>query len=207
MSARAFEWAAAAAAARSGQGVSGDSYVVEPAAAGLLVAVVDAIGHGPEAARVATRVIDIVREHRESSLISIMEICHAELRSTRGATMSLAQLAGSSQTMSWIGVGSVAVVLQRSHAEGCSGIEHLLVRSGVVGDRVPILMPSYVDFNPGDRLIMTTDGIRRDFADALPRGRDPAELARALLREFGSQADDALVLVIRRRSRGDAPGN
>ena len=207
MTGRAFEWAAAAAAARSGQGVSGDSYVVEPVPSGLLVAVVDAIGHGPNAARVATRVVDLVREHREKSLTSIMAICHAELRSTRGATMRLVRLDGSSQAMSWIGIGSVAVVLQRSHAEGSSKIEHLLVRSGVVGDGVPILLPSSVDFNFGDRLIMTTDGIRRDFADALPGGWQPPELARTLLREYGSQADDALVLVIRRRSGVDAPGN
>src|SRR5207249_10299253 len=70
-----------------------------------------------------------------------------------------------------IWVGSVAGVLQRVGPFGSPASETLLLRSGVVGSHLPPLSASARSVNPGDTLILATDGIRRGFAEELVRAR------------------------------------
>jgi negative regulator of sigma-B (phosphoserine phosphatase) len=49
----------------------------------------------------------------------------------------------------------------------------------------------------GDMLIVATDGIRSEFLDAPLPYQEPQALANRVLARWGTQADDALVLVVR----------
>ena len=85
--------------------------------------------------------------------------CHERLRDTRGVVLSLGLFATGSLT--WLGVGNVDGVLVRS---GSGAPEQLLVRSGVVGRRLPSLELSRLTVARGDTLILATDGIDQGFA-------------------------------------------
>jgi hypothetical protein len=76
--------------------------------------------------------------------------------------------------------------------------EVLLVRGGVVGVHLPALAASIVPVAGGDTLIFATDGVRSDFVnEALPLRDPPQMLADYILARWGTQTDDALVMVVR----------
>ena len=127
---------------------------------GVLVAVVDGLGHGPEAASAAKTAIAVLEAGDERELGARFLRCHERLRDTRGVVLSLGLFATGSLT--WLGVGNVDGVLLRS---GFSAPEQLLVRGGVVGRRLPSLELSRLTVARGDTLILATDGIQSRFAE------------------------------------------
>jgi phosphoserine phosphatase RsbX len=178
-----------------GETESGDAYVVDQSGRSAFVAVIDALGHGYAAAQVARLATKTLRRHREEELDSLLQQCHTRLRGTRGATISVASFDRDRGKMTWLGVGSVAGVLSFASFVGVPHLSPLLVRSGVVGDRLPELRPATFDIRSGDMLVLATDGVRTDFAEDLSPLFDPQPLADRILRLHATGNDDALVLV------------
>jgi serine phosphatase RsbU (regulator of sigma subunit) len=172
---------------------SGDQYLVSRTAdGGVLVAVVDGLGHGPEAASAAKTAIAVLEASDERELGARFLRCHERLRDTRGVVLSLALFATGSLT--WLGVGNVDGVLLRS---GFSAPEQLLVRGGVVGRRLPSLELSRLTVARGDTLILATDGIQSRFAEDPGAAFAAPPTAERILADHGKETDDALVLVVR----------
>ena len=172
---------------------SGDQYLVSRTAdGGVLVAVVDGLGHGPEAASAAKTAIAVLEAGDERELGARFLRCHERLRDTRGVVLSLGLFATGSLT--WLGVGNVDGVLLRS---GFGAPEQLLVRGGVVGRRLPSLELSRLTVARGDTLILATDGIQSRFAEDLSAAFAAPPTAERILAEHGKETDDALVLVVR----------
>jgi len=182
---------------RPGGTESGDRHVVQPSAAGVLLAAVDGLGHGEQAAVAARLATAILEEHADEPVAALVERCHAALARTRGVVMTLASLSARDLTMSWLGVGNVAGVLARADAGGGAQQELLLLRGGVVGQKLPHLQPALLTTAAGDTLLLATDGVRSDFADSLAPGLSPQQLADRILARHGKDTDDALVLVAR----------
>src|SRR5215469_4166524 len=90
-----------------GQRESGDQYLVKALPEGVLLAVVDGVGHGPDARHAAELAIQTVEHMETSSLVSLVRCCHERLRGTRGAVLSLAFFSATDRTMTWLGVGNV----------------------------------------------------------------------------------------------------
>ena len=181
----------------AGQAENGDGYVVQPFADGVLVAAVDGLGHGREAAAAASIAAATLKELPFEPLTALFHRCHERLRHTRGVVMSVAWFQTGERTMAWLGVGNVEGVLQRGSPHGSPASETLLVRSGLVGSHLPPLRASVLSVNPGDTLIVATDGIRRGFAEEPLRAIRPRRAADRILARYARGTDDALVLVAR----------
>ena len=183
-----------------GQTVSGDLHVVTPFPDGVLVAVIDGLGHGHSAA-VAARTVSAALEGRaHESPISLLGRCHEGLKRTRGAVMSIASFNAPARRMTWVGVGNVEGMLLRSGTDGrATGQrdEALITRGGVVGYQIPPLRETEILVNGGDTLVLATDGLDGRFADALTPGDPPQRVADRILERHGKTTDDALVLVAR----------
>jgi phosphoserine phosphatase RsbX len=191
------EWAVAQ-AARQGEDVSGDAYVVAPFDGGTLVAVVDGLGHGPEAARVAQIAITTLQERPADGVEQLIRRCHDVLMGTRGVVMTLASFSASACSFSWLGVGDVEAFLFRAAPALNAGREHVLLRGGVVGYQLPPLRAAVVTVAIGDTLILATDGIDDGFTALQPsRSQPPREIAEHILARYSKGSDDALVLVAR----------
>jgi len=182
---------------RPGQNESGDEYVVRQSNNKALLAVIDGIGHGPEAAYAARVAIGVLEKSMEVNLSELIEICHRELRTTRGAVLSVASLDLSAGVMSWLGIGNVQAILLRTGGEKKSTRETLLLRPGVVGSQLPVLQPDMLQVSRGDMLFLATDGVRPEFREDLSSSELPQLAATRLLNRFGRKDDDALVLVSR----------
>lgn len=189
-----FDWGAAERAA-PGQAESGDSFCVLPSPSSLLVAVVDGLGHGPEAVAATRTALEIIADHPEDPLPVLFRRCHEGLRKTRGAVLSLVRVDRRDRTLTWAGVGNVESRLFR--AEGDPGTRSLVPAPGIVGHLLPSLRPETLELGAGDIVVLATDGVRSEFG--LEAGVDgPSEgLAERILSRHGKDDDDALVVVVR----------
>jgi hypothetical protein len=183
-----------------GEARSGDLHVVAPFPGGVLVGAVDGLGHGEEAADAAAAAAAVLISHPAEPVIPLLRKCHEALRATRGAAISLASVA-STGAVSWVGVGNVEATLFRDDA-AAHVRESLLLRGGVVGYRLPNLLPSMVSMMSRDLLVLTTDGIGRMWSVDMRLRDPPARIADDVLARFARDTDDALVLVA--RFQGDA---
>ncbi|MGE5470567.1 MAG: SpoIIE family protein phosphatase [Bacteroidota bacterium] len=180
----------------AGERHSGDAGMVCPTASGVLISVVDGLGHGTEAAAASRLAIQTCREHAGEPVMQIIARCHSALLPTRGAAMVVAAIDCGKQSLSWLGVGNVEAILLAGTPQPSRRITPLTNGSGVVGYRLPPLETRIAAIQPGDRLVFATDGVDERFAyDEIPTGT-PYEVAHAILDKHGKTGDDALVLVV-----------
>lgn len=185
-----------AAAPIPGETVTGDRAVVAFGPHSVLVAAIDGVGHGADAAAAAEVAACSLEASAAGEIASLVRECHHALARTRGAAISLARLDCREHTMTWLGVGNVEARLLRG-PEPLPTIESLLLHGGVVGHSLPRLTPQTTPVRRGDLLIYATDGIRRDFADCLVPSGSCRDIADRVLQQYALGSDDALVLVAR----------
>ena len=185
-----------------GQRVSGDLEVVHyyDHGNGALIAAIDGLGHGQEAATSARLAADMLLRHPQEKLDSLLARCHAVLRGTRGVVLSIASIDLRQAAMTWLGIGNVSGVFARAGGSRPETYlrEELLVRPGVLGyGDLPALHASAIPLRAKDVLIFATDGINRQFSDGLPFGASAQPLADHIMARHSQRNDDALVVVAR----------
>ena len=182
---------------RPGEKNSGDRHLVRAVPSGMLVAVADGIGHGSRAAEAAELAIAELATMNLPSLVTAVQRCHEKLQRTRGVVLSLALFNAMQNTMVWLSVGNVEGRLLRLNPRGGSREQTLLLRGGVVGGKVPQLVPTIVPVRYGDLLIFATDGVGSDFADDVRMSAPTQEIADRIVERHWQGTDDALVLAAR----------
>lgn len=190
------EWGVGTRALDNGA-VSGDLHVIAPFPGGVLAAVIDGLGHGPEAATAAVAAAQVLQSYPDEDLTLLLKRCHEALRSTRGVVLSAACIRAADHTMSWAGIGNVEGVLYRADSAAKPAREALLLRGGVVGYQIPPLREVVLGIRAGDMLLLATDGIGYHFSNLSPIGQDPQDVADDILTRYGKRTDDALVLAVR----------
>lgn len=190
------EWGVAA-LTLPGQSKSGDRHVVQPVPNGVLVAVIDGLGHGDEAATAAKIAVTTLERYAHESVISLLRRCQETLRETRGVVMSLALFNALDRTMTWLGVGNVEGRLLRVDPNASPQCEFLLLRGGVVGGQLPPLYASLFPVMAGDMLIFVTDGVDAPLIQEVILSDPPQQIADRILAKYSKGTDDALVLVAR----------
>ncbi len=173
-----------------GQSDCGDQHLIASFPGGVLLAAVDGLGHGEDAALAARAATAVLAAHAGAPVVNLVRQCHAELKGTRGAVMSIVSCNGTDNSMTWIGVGNVDGVVLR--ADG--GRSSLLPRGGIVGDRLPTLLPATLPLHCGDLLFLATDGIHSAFLRDLRYTDHPHELVHRIFIEHARNTDDALLM-------------
>ena len=190
------EWSVAT-RTMSGESECGDAHLVVELPGGALVAVVDGLGHGGEAAVAAREAVATLTQHADEPVVPLLQRCHGQLRATRGVVMTLASFRAADASMTWLAVGNVEGFLLRADAAAIPARESVLLRGGVVGYEIPPLRPATHRVAAGDTLVLATDGIRSAFAEGLDVAVPPREMAAGILARHAKDTDDALVLVAR----------
>lgn len=185
-----------------GQTESGDLHLVAGFDGGALVAVIDGLGHGPEAALAARMARAVLAAQPGLPPLELIRRCHAGLRGTRGVVLSLASFDLDASEIAWAGVGDVEGALFDVAPSGAVSRESIILRGGVVGYQLPPLHANRHPVAPGALLVLATDGVRRDFACSVDREREPQTVADAILARHAKGTDDALVLVARYQGSG-----
>ena len=177
-----------------GERVSGDTAVIGELKHGVFLGIADVLGHGPEAREVAVIIEDYLAAHGAADVGKTMQGLHEALKGTRGAAVGLCFVEAVSGLVTFVGTGNT-----RTKKLGSSEVT-LSSKEGIVGSNMASLRHETTRLEPGDILVLTTDGIRERFAlDDLPshRGSTASSIARTLLRRFGKDYDDAACIVLK----------
>lgn len=177
-----------------GQVESGDAYVFKEAPPLVLAAVVDGLGHGPQAALAAERATETLTRHASEDPVALMKHCHEALKGTRGAAVTLVAMNLEQGSLRWLGVGNVEGVLL---PPGTNVKQHAIPRGGVVGEWLPSLHVTEASLEAGSLLLLATDGIKSCFWDQVSMAGGPQQIADRVMAQFGKETDDALVMVVR----------
>lgn len=181
-----------------GEDASGDRHLVLAPPDGPLLAVVDGLGHGPEAAEVAERAVAAIgAQTGRVDVIERMAAGDRALAGTRGAVAALVSVEEPAE-LAWAGVGNVEAVLLRAAAGGRMQVAHALASTpGILGARRRSVHVSRCSLRPGDVLVMATDGVDTDLAAAVSPGGDLGNAVEGIVRTWAKRSDDALVLAAR----------
>jgi phosphoserine phosphatase RsbX len=190
------EWAVAA-RPFPGEVQSGDLHLVAPFPAGVLIAVADGLGHGPEAAAAARAAMAALQLSPSAPLPDLARDCHAALHKSRGVVLGMASIDAARDRMTWLGIGNIDGNLFRGRPDAVPPCESLPSRGGVVGYQLPPLRMVSCPIVAGDVLVLASDGISSRFHDLSPIGWEVQLAADHLLARYARDSDDALVLVVR----------
>ncbi len=156
---------------------------------GALIAVIDALGHGPLAAEAAAVALRYLADAPVAQgLRVIVEELHARLRGTRGAAGMFVLVR--EHRLEGCGVGNVALRSYRANVPA-------MLTPGVLGagGSLKSLRVFRAELSSGDRLVVHSDGIDARFDELVAR-RDPAlETCHAIMKRNRRPHDDATVLV------------
>jgi negative regulator of sigma-B (phosphoserine phosphatase) len=188
------EWSVATRPA-TGHTESGDFVCVRDVDDGVLVVVVDVLGHGSGAAEAARRFLEVIEGDPVGDLSALFARCDMMLRSDRGAVMTAVLLRNDEQLIRYLGVGNVQAVVVRSDNRAVR--EWLLIRSGVLGSGIPLLEARTLPVLPGDVLVLATDGVHAAYASAIDPLKTVDRIAQDVLDTHATGKDDALVLAAR----------
>jgi hypothetical protein len=180
-----------------GEWRSGDRAVLVAYDGGALVAAIDGLGHGAEAADAADAAAVVLAARPDEEPGQLIEACHAALARTRGAVMTLAWIDLAGESLRWTGVGNVEGRLVHANAGPRTPTEGALTKGGVVGYNLPSVRVTGTGLEDGDVMVLATDGIDSGFARAITAGGTAQDIADRILRDHGKDTDDALVVVVR----------
>jgi phosphoserine phosphatase RsbX len=182
---------------RRGEATSGDLAVVTLLPEGVLVAGIDGLGHGQEAARAARKAAEVVQEWPSQDLAMLVQRCHAALKDTRGAAITLAFVSPSEGGVTWLGVGNVEGRVLSGDRSAPQPKGSLPLGNGVPGHELPPVRATRIDLRPGDVIVLATDGVEAAFADSLDVSGSTQAISERILADHWKPLDDALVVAVR----------
>jgi len=179
-----------------GEFVSGDAVVLDQREGLVLLGIIDALGHGSEANKVALRAKSFVRNSWTSDVVSTISGLHEGLKGTIGAAAGIAVLETETGMMSHVAVGNTVCRVIGSRAGRC------LVTPGTLGSRIRSPQVSQVRLGDGDMVLLYTDGVSDRFElEDYPQIKlsSASEVARTIVERFGRKHDDSSCVVMRYR--------
>ena len=182
---------------RRGEATSGDLAVVTLLPEGVLVAAIDGLGHGDEAARAARTAAEVVRQSPSQDLELLVQRCHDALKGTRGAAITLAFVSLSEGGVTWLGVGNVEGRVLSGDPSAPQPKGSLPLGTGVPGHELPAVRATRLDLRTGDVVVLATDGVASAFADSLDVSGSTQAISERILSDHWKPLDDGLVVTVR----------
>jgi len=180
-----------------GQAESGDLSLIKRVGKGTLLAVVDGLGHGEDAASAAHAAVGALDRYSGEPLADLVRRCHEALVGLRGVVLGLAFLDPQAATMTWLGIGNIGGILLRADVGGRPSRVTLVPNAGFIGAEQTHPTTRSVPLALGDTIVLYSDGIMDGFADSLVLANSPQEIADFVITRHVKGNDDALVLVAR----------
>ncbi|MGH7520525.1 MAG: SpoIIE family protein phosphatase [Gemmatimonadales bacterium] len=180
-----------------GQTESGDLSLIKRVGKGTLIAVVDGLGHGQDAASAAHAAVAALDRYSREPLADLVRRCHTAMVGLRGVVLGLAYLDPQAAAMTWLGIGNIGGIVLRVDAGNRPARISLVPNAGFIGAEQTHPTTRSVPLALGDTVVFFSDGIRDGFADSLVLANTPQEIADFVIARHVKGNDDALVVVAR----------
>ncbi|NQT69469.1 MAG: SpoIIE family protein phosphatase [Desulfobacteraceae bacterium] len=181
--------------ALKGQNLCGDACFIKEFENKALIAVIDGLGHGPDAAAASNAAVEHIKINYQKSLTEIIKGCHEEMKMTRGAAIGIALIDLESSTLRYAGVGNIEV-----RVKSRTTIRPISI-NGILGYNFRKVREEEFPYRQGDMIILHSDGISAKFdLDLYPPeflGQHPQTIAERIAAEFGRETDDLTIVVAR----------
>ncbi len=172
----------------SGKGPNCDAYVIKEWDKYILIALIDGLGHGEDAALASTAAKEYVTDNFKSGIEEIMTGLYSPLSKTRGAVIGLALIDKAEKRFAFCGVGNIEVKVI-SHPP-----MHPTSLEGIVGMNKPRLRKFEYRYENLGAVALYSDGISSKFELQSPF-LQPQQMAEAILRKWWNRFDDATVII------------
>jgi anti-sigma regulatory factor (Ser/Thr protein kinase) len=173
---------------------NGDAFLIRKCDGGLLVGVIDGLGHGEPAQKAALAAQSYVQSHYEMPLDQLFHGCSRACRGTRGVVMALARFEsptavtlanlGNIEMRTWTGADRFEIEVQR----------------GFLGAQEDHVQVQCRRWDPNWMLVLHSDGLRAQWqwSDYPGLEREPTQwVANRLLSALAKEDDDATILAVK----------
>jgi negative regulator of sigma-B (phosphoserine phosphatase) len=174
----------------SNEDTNGDAYLIKNWANHVLVALIDGLGHGEEAAKASIQAKQYVTEHFSSPLEQIIQGIHDCLGKTRGAVVGLARIDQAEKRFAFCGVGNIEIKVTSYPPM------HPTSLGGIVGMGKIRLKKFEYQYETLEAFSVYSDGISSKFE--MPNnhpGLEPQKSAETILNIWGNKRDDATIIL------------
>lgn len=178
-----------------GEEACGDAWCAKAHARGFTLMVADGLGHGPMAADASHAAVRVFLADPTRAPAGLLERMHAELRSTRGAAVGIAEIDAAGGRVVFAGVGNIAAVLATGE-----GSRRMISHNGTVGHVAKRFQEFTYPFEGAPVVVLCSDGLGTSWSlDSYPglSQRHPTLIAGVLYRDFSRGRDDVSVLVVK----------
>ncbi|BCS52012.1 ATP-binding SpoIIE family protein phosphatase [Geobacter sp. SVR] len=176
---------------KPGEDVSGDAYFIKQGRDYVFFTVLDALGHGPEAFETGRVCMAVIEENYDAPLPMIAELCHQELKGTRGAAVALCRIDFAESRLRHLSIGNV-----ETRVYGTSVPVRPFCFNGTLGMSMERYQVRDYRWEEGATIMMYSDGISFPW-DVQPEmiAASPQVVAEQVFKAFAGDNDDATVLV------------
>lgn len=179
--------------ALAGETECGDTWRIAGDGETVVLLVVDGLGHGPFAATAAQAAASAFAQRPFDPPSETMQHLHHALSGGRGAAAACAMFNAENTKIAYAGVGNISGSLVSGEKS-----RGMVSHNGTLGVQLLRAQQFAYDCNPGDRIVMHSDGMSarwslKDYPGLFVR--HPAVIAGVLYRDHARPRDDVTVLV------------
>ena len=177
----------------------GDNWSLVEHASRTQLLLADGIGHGVLAAQAAERAVETFEKSPHRSPAASVEAMHSPLRSTRGASLAVAEIDPLNGVIRFSGVGNISGTILNGETT-----RSMVSHNGTVGHEMPRVQEFQYPWHADSTLVLHSDGLlSRWKLNGYPglMARHPSIIAAVLHRDFQRGRDDVTVLVGRCATR------
>jgi hypothetical protein len=160
----------------------------------LFISIMDVLGHGAEAYKVAVKATTFLRNSFQRNMITLTNELHKHLIGTRGLVGNLLFLTKETGIVSYVGIGNVSTIsFGKSYTR-------MVNQDCIIGYNLRNPKEQTFTLNKGDLLVMHSDGIKsiyniKDNTDLLSGNCE--QIATGVVQKLGKPNDDKACFVLK----------
>jgi negative regulator of sigma-B (phosphoserine phosphatase) len=175
-------------------GECGDTGLIKEFDNKIFIGLVDAAGHSKDSYKIAMKSREFLLQNYQKGLIELVNGLHEHIKVSNGAVAELCLLNLDNGHLKYVGIGDV-----KARIFG-TVLHRIIAQPGIIGFTMPTPREENVVLNPGDALVMYTDGVKdhfdlEDYPDILSKEAEIA--ANHIVFRFGRKTDDAACIVLK----------
>lgn len=172
----------------------GDGGIIIKRNNSYFIALIDVLGHGSEAHKVALLAIDYLESNYFSDLSKVLCGLHEYLIGSRGAVVALCHFDIDTGCLRYTGVGNITVRLLGPR------MMRFVLKDGIVGYGAIKPKVQEITLMPNDILLLHSDGIKEHFDVYECRyllNESAEDIAKGIMKRYGLRNDDSSCIVLK----------
>ena len=183
----------------------GDAGVIKEFEGKIFFALIDVLGHGEEAHKLAVTSQEFLEKNYNHEPVEIIKDLHKHIKGSRGLVAGIGLLDLETNFLKYAGMGNISLKVCDSTLRKS---KHIISKDGIMGYTISTPRLETVKFSEKEVIVVCTDGIKEYFGlEDCPKllDKDAKTIAIQILQKFGRRSDDAACLVIKYKNMKEMP--